>query len=154
MGDAVTLETLLHGKSLSTACIGASEGPQFLMEGADVTLQVESCGERPLTTVPGTLEDHPHIRVNFLMLLQEPRVPKLLAALVAPYSAPVLFLPVLLVLSPGFSGEVTAFAIAGIPSVHLLMSLQLAGEGEPHLTSFMSAPVLWQLRMLLAHMGL
>lgn len=154
MGDAVSLETLLHSKGLPTACVGTNEGSQLLVEGADVTLQVESCSVRPLTAIPGTFEDHPHIRVNLLMLLQEPRVPKLLAALVAPDSVPVLFLPVFLVLSPGLSCEATAFLIAGITSVHLLVSFQLTGEGESHFTSFISALVMWQLRVLLTHVGL
>lgn len=154
MGDGVTLETLPHGEGLPTACVGASEGTQLLVEGADVTLQVESCGVRPITAVSWTLKDHPHVRVNLLMLVQEPRVSELLVALVAPDCLSVLFLPVLQVLSPGLSCEAAAFFTAGITSVHLLMSLQLAGEGETHLTSFISALILRLLRVLLTHVGL
>lgn len=43
--DAVTLEALLHGESLRAAREGAGKGPQLLVEGADVALEVEDCGE-------------------------------------------------------------------------------------------------------------
>lgn len=36
--DAVTLEALLHSEGLPTACEGAGEGLQLLMEGANVAL--------------------------------------------------------------------------------------------------------------------
>lgn len=151
---AVALEALLHGEGLPAACVGAGEGPQLLVEGADVALQIEYCGEGPVTVVPGALEDHPYVRVDALMLLQEPRVPEHLAALVALQDEPVLLLPVLQVLSPGLSCEAAALLLARVPSVHLLVSLQFAGEGESHLASFIGALIRGQLGVLLTHVGL
>lgn len=88
------------------------------------------------------------------MLLQEPRVPEHLAALVTLQDDPVLLLPVLEVLSPRFSCEGAALLLAGVTSVHLLMSLQLAGEGESHLAAFISALIRRQLGVLLTHVRL
>lgn len=88
-----------------------------------------------------------------LMLLQEPRVPEHLAALIAAEDEPVLLLPVLQVLSPGLSCEGAGLLFAGVPSVHLLMSLQLAWEGELHLAAFISALVRGQLGVLITHVG-
>ncbi len=88
------------------------------------------------------------------MLLQEPGVPEHLAALVALQDEPVLLLPVLQVLCPGLSCEAAALLLAGVPSVHLLVSLQLAGEGESHLAAFISALVRGQLGVLITHVGL
>lgn len=88
------------------------------------------------------------------MLLQEPGVPEHLATLLAPQVASVLLLPVLHILSPGLSSEGAALLLAGITSVHLLMSLQFAGEGEPHLAAFISALVRGKLGVLLTHVGL
>lgn len=89
-----------------------------------------------------------------LMLLQEPRVPEHLVALVTLQEDPVLFLPVLQVLSPGLSREDAALLLAGVTSVHLLVALQPAGEGEPHLAAFEGALIGRQLGVLLAHVGL
>lgn len=41
----MTLEALLHGEGLFAACKGAGIGPQLLVEGADVALEVEDCGK-------------------------------------------------------------------------------------------------------------
>lgn len=154
MDNAVTLEALPHGEGLPAACVGAGEGPQLLVEGADVALKVENCGERPVTAVPGAPEDHTRLRVDALMLLQEPGVPEHLGALVALQDEPVLLVPVLQVLCPGLSCEAAALLVAGVPSVHLLVSLQLAGEGESHLAAFISALVSGQLGVLITHVGL
>lgn len=72
----------LHGKGLSTASMRTGEGPQLLMEGANVVLQVEWCGEGPFTTLSGTFQHQAHLRVNLLVLLQKPRIPEHLVALV------------------------------------------------------------------------
>lgn len=64
-----------------------------------------------------------------------------------------LLLPVLDVLSPGLACEDAAFLLAGITSVHLLVSLQFAGDGEAHLASFISALVRGKLSVLFAHVG-
>lgn len=154
MDDAVALEALPHGEGLPAARVGAGEGAQVLVEGFDVVLQVEHRGERPVAAVPGAPEDHAHVGVDALMLLQEPGVPEHLAALVAPQGEPVLLLPVLQVLRPGLSREAAALLLAGVPPVHLLVPLQLAGEGEPHLASLVGALVRRQLGVLLAHVGL
>lgn len=67
---------------------------------------------------------------------------------------PVLLFPVLQVLGPGLAGVGTALFRARVPPVDLLVSLQLAGEGEPPLTAVVGALVRWQLGVLLAHVGL
>lgn len=154
MDDTVALEALLHSEVLPTALVGAGEGPQLLVEGADVALQVEGGGERPLAAISGALEDYSLLTVDVLMLLQEPGVPEHLAALVTTQAGTVLLLPVLHILGPGLSSEGAALLLAGVTSVHLLMSLQFAGEGEPHLASFISALVRRQLGVLLTHVGL
>lgn len=82
MDDAVTLKTPLHGECLPAARVRASPGPQLLVERVNVTLQVERGGERPVATIPGAQKDHSGVGVDTLMLLQEPGIPKLLAALV------------------------------------------------------------------------
>lgn len=41
----MALEALSHGKGLPAARMGAGERLELLVEGADVTLQVEGCGE-------------------------------------------------------------------------------------------------------------
>lgn len=87
------------------------------------------------------------------MLLQEPGVSEHLVALIAPQARSVL-LPVLHTLRPGLGGEGATLLLARITSVHLLMSLQLAGEGEPHLATLISALVRGQLGVLLTHMRL
>lgn len=154
MGHAVTLQALLHGEGLPTARVGAGEGPQLLVEGADVALQVEDGGEGPATSLPGALVNNARVRVHVLVLLQEPGVPEHLAALVTLEHAPVLLLPVLQVLGPRLGREAAAPLLAGVASVHLLVPLQLAGEGEAHLAAFVRAPVRRQLRVLLAHVRL
>lgn len=87
------------------------------------------------------------------MLLQEPRVPEHLAALITAEDLTVLLLPVLQVLSPGLPCEGAGLLFAGVPSVHLLVSLQLARAGESHLAAFISALVRGQLGVLLTHVG-
>lgn len=152
--DAVALEALPHGEGLPAAPLGTGEGPKLLVEGADVALQVKKRGIRPAAAVPGALEDHARLGVDALMLLQEPGVPEHLVALVAHQDTPVLLLPVLQVLCPGLSCEAAALVFAGVPSMHLLVALQLAGDGEPHLAVLIGARVRGQLRVLLAHVGL
>lgn len=63
-------------------------------------------------------------------------------------------LSVLQVLSPGLPCEGAALLFAGIPSVHLLMTLQFTGEAKSHLAAFVSALIRGQLGVLLAHVGL
>lgn len=41
----MALEALPHGKGLPATCVGAGERLELLVEGADVTLQVEGCRE-------------------------------------------------------------------------------------------------------------
>ena len=152
--DAVALEALPHRKGLPAACVCAGEGPQLLVEGADVALQVEQRGERPAAVTPRALVDHPCVSVDSLMLLQEPGVPEHLAALVTLQDEPVLLLPVLQILGPGLPSEAAALLLAGVSSVHLLMTLQFAGEGESHLAPVIGALVGGQLGVLLTHVGL
>lgn len=64
-----------------------------------------------------------------------------------------LLLPVLQVLGPGLSGEGAGLLFTGVPSVHLLVSLQLAREREAHLAAFISALVRGQLGVLFTHVG-
>lgn len=154
VGDAVPLQALPHGEGLPAARVRAGEGPQLLVEGADVALQVEHGGEGPVAAIPGALEDQPGVGVDVLMLLQEPGVPEHLAALLTLEEEPVLLLPVLQVLRPGLPREAAAFLLAGVTSVHLLVSLQLAGDAEAHLAAFMRALVWRQLGVLLTHVGL
>lgn len=150
---AVALEALSHGEGFAAARVGAGEGPLLLVEGVDVALQVEERGEGPVAAVPGAPEDHSCVRVDGLVLLQEPHVFEDLAALVTPQADPVLLLPVLQELSPGLPCEAAALLFAGVSSVHLFMPLQPAGEGEPHLAAFIRALVGGQLRVLLTHVG-
>lgn len=154
MDNAVTLETLLHGEGLPTASVGAGEGPLLLVEGVDVALQVEGRGERPVAALPGALENHSCVRMDALMLLQEPGVPEHLGAAITPEEEPVLLLPVPQVVCPGLPCEAAGLLLAGISSVHLLVSLQLTWEGESHVAAFISALVRWQLSVLLTHVGL
>lgn len=150
MNNAVTLKAFLHGKCLPTARICASERTQFLMEGLDVALQVEGSSERPVTIILGTHQDNPLLRVDSLVLMQEPGVLECLVALVTAHSGLVLLLPVLQEVCPGFRGEAAAFLLTRVTTVHLLVSLQLAGEGEAHLATLVSAPITRQLCVLLA----
>lgn len=150
----MTLEALVHGKCLPTANLAADEGSSLLVEGADVALQVESSGEGPVTAIPGALEDHSHFRVDVLMLPQKPRVPEHFAALVTLHGDSVLLLSVLQVLSPGLPCESAALLFAGVPSVHLLVTLQFTGEAKSHLAALISALIRGQLSVLLAHVGL
>lgn len=147
----MTLEALVHGERLPTAGVGADEGSVLLVEGADVALQVEGSGERPVTGIPGTFEDHSHFRVDVLMLLQKPGVPEHSATLLTLQGDSMLLLPVLHVLSPGLPCEITALLFAGVPSMHLLVTLQFAGEAESHLAAFISALIRGQLSVLLTH---
>lgn len=89
-----------------------------------------------------------------LMLLQRPGILEHLAAMVTPENGAVLLPRVLQVLGPSVPREGAALLLAGVAFVYLLVSLQPAGEGEPHVAAFMAARVRWQLRMLLAHVGL
>lgn len=152
--DAVALEALPHRKRLPAARVAAGEGPQLLVEGADVALQVEERGEGPVAVAPRALVDHPGVSVDSLVLLQEPGVPEHLAALVTLQDEPVLLLPVLQILCPGLPSEAAALLLAGVTSVHLLVSLQFAGEGESHLAGLIGALVGGQLGVLLTHVGL
>lgn len=105
VNNTVTLETLLHGEGLSAGWVGAAEWPQFLMEGLDMALQVKGFGERSVTVVPRTHEAHPTVSMDALMLLQKPRIPKHLAAVVTPEDEPVLLLSVFQIFSPSPPNE-------------------------------------------------
>lgn len=72
--DAVTSETLLHGEAPPTAQVWTGEGPQLLVEGADVALEVKAGGERPVAAVSGTAQDEARVSMNALVLLQAPLV--------------------------------------------------------------------------------
>lgn len=139
VSDVVTLQTLFHGEGFPTACVGTGEGSLLFVEGADVALQVEHLSEGSVTSLSGAFEYHPGLRVHVLMLLQEPGVLELLVALLTLQCGPVLLLPVLQILRPRLPCEAAALLLAGVTLMHLLMSLQLTGHSEPHLTAFMSA---------------
>lgn len=151
MDDAVSLEAPFHGERLAAAFVSADKLAHILVEGADVALQVEESGVRPAAALSGTTEDHSHLRVDVLVLVQEPGVPELLAALITPDNTPVVLLPVLQELRPGPPREGATFLLARVPPVHLLVSLQLAGEGESHLAAFKGALVRRLLSVLLTH---
>lgn len=119
----MALQALLHGEGLSAASVGAGEGPQLLVEGPDVALQAGGGAERPLAGISRALEDDSCARVDLLVLLQRPGVPEHLAALVAAHTGAVLLLPVFQELGPGVSSEGAALLLAGVASVHFLMSL-------------------------------
>lgn len=83
------MEALFHGEPLPAAHLSANKGPQLLVERADVALQVEDFGEGPATARVGAQEDRASVRVNALMLLQEPGVAEDFAALVTFEDSPV-----------------------------------------------------------------
>lgn len=60
-------------------------------------------------------------------------------------------LPVIQVVGPGPPGEAAALLRARVTSVDLLVPLQFAREGEPHVTPFVGALVRRQLGVLLTH---
>lgn len=64
-----------------------------------------------------------------------------------------LLLPVVQVVGPGLPSEDASLLQTRVTSVHLLVSLQFAGEGEPHVTAFVGAAVRRQLGVLLTHVG-
>lgn len=65
-----------------------------------------------------------------------------------------LFPPVGQVIRPRLPGEGAARLGAGVAAVHLLVALEFTGEAEPHGAALGRAPVLGQVRVLLAHVGL
>lgn len=69
MSNQMAIHTYLHGKGLPTAFIRAGKRPLLLMEGADVALQVEDCGEGPLAPCPRTNQHLSLVRVDALVLL-------------------------------------------------------------------------------------
>lgn len=130
MDHRVALQTLLHCKGLPTGWLVAAEGPQLLVEGPDVALQVEGFGEGPAAALPWTQQAFAGLGVHALVLPQEPRVSKDFGATVAAHLEPVPLLPVLQVLRPGLGDEVAVRLLARVASVHLLVPLQATGEGE------------------------
>lgn len=147
----VALQALLHGEGLPAGWLVAAERPQLLVEGPDVALQVEVLGEGPAAALPRTQQAHAGLGVHALVLLQEPRVSEDFVATVAAHLEPVSLLPVLQVLRPGLGDEVAVRLIARVASVHLLVALQAAGEGEAPGAAWLRALVGWQGVVLLAH---
>lgn len=74
-------------------------------------------------------------------------------AAIGTQDSPVLLLPVVQVVGPGLPGEAASLLRARVPSVDLLVSLQLARKGEPHFAAFVGAPVRRQLGVLFTHVG-
>lgn len=72
--DTMASKTLLHGEAATTARVGTGVEPLLLVEGADVALQVEGCGEGSFTIFSGTAQHHPRLAVHSLVLLQIPGV--------------------------------------------------------------------------------
>lgn len=75
----------LHGKGLAAARMSADEGALLFMEWQYVALQVERSGVRARTSISGAVEHNTLLRVNMLMLLQEPAIPERFLTLITLY---------------------------------------------------------------------
>lgn len=90
MDDAMTSEALLHGKAAATARVRTHVGPLVVVERADVTLEVECCGEGSITALSGTTQNQPCLAVHLLMRLETPLVRKGLGTFITVKESPVL----------------------------------------------------------------
>lgn len=122
MDDSVTSETLLHGEAASTARVRTRVGPLLLVEGRDVALEVERCGERSFTPHPGTQQHQTRLAVHALMLCQAPPVSKRLGAYIAANTHLVQLPPVRQIISPCLPGERAPRLCARIAFVHLFVT--------------------------------
>lgn len=155
----MALQALLHGEGLPAGRLVAAEGSQLLVERPDVALQVEHRGKGPAAALPRTQQARAALEVHALVLPQEPRVPEDFVAAVAAHLEPVPLLAVLQVpllavlqvLRPGLGDELAVRLLARVASVHLLVPLQAAGEGEAPGAAWLRALVGRQGVVLLAH---
>lgn len=80
MYDSVPQQTLLHGEGPAASRVVAGERSQLVVKGPHVALQVEGGGEGAVAVIARAPVHQPRVGVHALMLLQEPGVPKSLAA--------------------------------------------------------------------------